>query len=97
MALKSDKAKVRRISATEASRSFARLLDEVETGHRFLVSRRGRNVCVMAPAPAWGRRASECLALLRARAPMLLDDEFAADLLDILAGESLEERPSWDS
>jgi antitoxin (DNA-binding transcriptional repressor) of toxin-antitoxin stability system len=97
MARKSDKRPVKRISATEASRSLSRVFDEVEQGRRFLVHRRGRNVCVMAPPPAHGRRASECLALLRARAPVLLDDDFGNDLLEVLAGESLEDRPSWDS
>lgn len=51
----------------------------------------------MAPPSVTGRRASECLAYLRARAPVLLDGRFGYDLLDILAGEPVEERPSWDS
>jgi len=84
-----------RISATEASRSFSRLLDEVEGGREFLVHRRGRDLCMMAPASVHGRRASECVELLRARSPVLLDDGFGDDLLRVLAEESLEERPSW--
>jgi antitoxin (DNA-binding transcriptional repressor) of toxin-antitoxin stability system len=84
-----------RVSASEASRSFSRLLDEVEAGRRFVVHRRGRDLCTMAPASADGRRASECLELLRARSPVLLDDRFGADLLEVLAEESPEERPSW--
>ncbi len=97
MARKSDKRAVKRVSATEASCSFSRMLDEVERGRRFVVHRRGRNVCVMAPPPSHGRRASECLVLLRARAPVLLDDDFGTDLLEVLAGEGLEDRPSWHS
>ncbi len=98
MSRKSDK-RVRetRVSATEASRCFSRLLDEVECGRRFLVHRRGRDVCVLAPPHAVARRASECLAYLRTRVPVLLDDRFGEDLLDILVGEPVEERPSWDS
>ena len=39
-----------RVSATEASRSFSRILDRVESSRgRFLVHRRGREVCVIAP------------------------------------------------
>ena len=83
------------VSATEASRSFSKLLDEVEAGHRFVVRRRGRDLCLMAPAAAHGRRASESLELLRARSPVLLDDRFGDDLLRVLAEESSEERPSW--
>ncbi len=85
------------MSATEASRSFSRLLDEVEAGRRFLVHRHGRDVCVMAPPPVHGRRASDCLKVLGARSPVLLDDGIGADLLDILAEESVEERPPWGS
>jgi antitoxin (DNA-binding transcriptional repressor) of toxin-antitoxin stability system len=87
----------RRVSATEASRSFSRVLDEIESGRRFLVSRRGQDVCVMAPPPVAGRRASECLAYLRSRSPALLDDRFSDDLLGILREGSVEERAAWGS
>lgn len=86
-----------RISATEASRTFSSLLDRIRGGRRYLVHRRGEDVCVMAPPEVVGRRASECLALLRARAPVLLDGRFGEDLLDIVSGEPVEERPPWDS
>jgi antitoxin (DNA-binding transcriptional repressor) of toxin-antitoxin stability system len=97
MARKSDKRGARRISATEASRSFSSLLDAVEAGRQFLVHRHGRDVCVMAPPAVSGRRASECLAYLRSRSPVVLDGTFGGDLLDVLSGEPAEERPSWDS
>jgi hypothetical protein len=98
MARKSDRERERRLSATEASRSFSKLLDQIESsGRRFLVHRRGRDVCVMAPPAVAGRRASECLAHLRGRSPVLLDDQFEADLLGVLADEDVEERPAWDS
>ena len=98
MARKSDKDREKRVSATEASRSFAKLLDQIESsGRRFLVHRRGRDVCIMAPPSPVGRRASECLAYLRGRSPVVLDDRFGDDLLAILAGEPVEERPSWGS
>ena len=97
MAKKSDKRKERRISATEASRSFSHVLDEVERGQRYLVERHGRDVCVIASPSGSRRRASECLAILRARAPVLLDDGFGADLLQVIAEESAEDRPQWDS
>jgi hypothetical protein len=96
VARKSDK-REKRVSATEASRAFSRMLDEIEAGHRFVVHRRGRDVCWMGPPPVRGRRASECLALLRGRSPVLLDDGFAADLLEVIAREPVEERPKWGS
>lgn len=85
------------MSATEASRSFSRLLDDVEAGRRFVVHRRGRDVCVMGPPSVHGRRASECFEILRARSPVLLDDGFGADLRNVVAEEAVEERPSWGS
>ena len=86
-----------RPAATEASRSFSKFLDDVEAGRRFLIHRRGRDVCVMAPPLVVGRRASECLAYLRGRSSAVLDDRFGEDLLEVLAGEPVEERPSWNS
>lgn len=97
MSDKSDIGPEKRISATEASRSFSRLLDQVEAGRRFLVHRYGRDVCVMRPPSVQGRRASECLEILRARSPVFLDAGFGAGLLEVLAGEEAEERPSWES
>lgn len=96
MVKKSEKT-AERISATEASRSFSRVLDAVKAGRRFVVHRHGQDVCVIAPPRADGRRASDCLALLRVRSPVHLDGGFGADLLDVLAGEAAEERPPWDS
>jgi hypothetical protein len=87
----------RRVSATVASRSFSRLLDEIEAGRQYLVHRRGQDVCVMAPPVPTDRLASECLARLRGRAGVVPDDRFGEDLLNILAGEAVEERPAWDS
>ncbi len=51
----------------------------------------------MAPASSAGRRASECLEILRGRTPVLLDNRFGKDLLEVLRSEPPEERPSWDS
>jgi len=86
-----------RISAGEAGRTFAAILDQIEAGRRFLVYRDGRDVCVMAPLSVERRRASECLAVLRQRAAVRLDDGFSRDLLDALATEPTDERPSWES
>ena len=97
MGSKSDFSRAKKISATEASRLFSDILDQVETGRSFLVERHGREVCLMAPPPTAARRASECLKLLRGRAPVLLDEGFAKDLLDIIAREGPEDRPAWDS
>ncbi|MBA3258607.1 MAG: hypothetical protein H0T68_03960 [Gemmatimonadales bacterium] len=96
MARKSDK-RPKRISATEASRSFSKVLDEVASGRRYLIHRRGHDICAMAPPVVAGRRASECLALLGGRTPVVLNGGFGDDLLSILAEEPPEERPLWGS
>jgi len=85
------------VSATDASRKFSEMLDQVEAGRSFLVERHGRDVCVITRPPVTGRRGEECLAILRGRTPVVLDDRFSKDLLDILAREGVEERPTWDS
>ena len=64
---------------------------------RFLIQRRGEDICMMAPAPVRGRLASECLKLLSARSAVSLDDKFSTDLLQVLAEECVEEKPPWDS
>ena len=97
MRKKSEYTQAEKISATQASRGFSKLLDKVESGGRFLIHRRGRDVSLLAPAPIEGRRASECLALLRGRSAVQLDDRFGADLVNIVSAEPTEERPHWDS
>ena len=87
----------RRVSATQASRAFSRILDVVESGGEILVRRRGRDVCVMALPTGLPRRASACLAALRGRAPVRLDGRFGMDLRAVLAAERVEEPPAWGS
>lgn len=96
VAKKSDKRRPGRISATEASRSFSTVLDEIEQGATILIHRRGRDICLMTSPRTTARKASECVRILRGRAPAVLDDGFASDLLDILAREPIERRP-WGS
>jgi hypothetical protein len=96
MARKSD-SRPRPITATKASRSFASILDQVERGRRFVVRRRGRDVCLMSPPETDPRTGFECLALLRGRARVELDDRFGKDLTEIVTTEPSEDRPSWGS
>lgn len=85
-----------RITATEARRRLSAILDRIEAGESFVVQRRGRDVCVLGPVPVVRRRISECLDLLRDRPPVLLDDRFGSDLLDIISSEVTEDRSPWD-
>lgn len=51
----------------------------------------------MSPPESDPRRGSECLALLRGRARVELDDRFGKDLTEIVTMEPSEDRPSWGS
>jgi len=81
---------VRRLTATEAARQFADLLDQVEhSGETFVVERRGRPVASISPAAvATGRALTDLLAKHPA------DDSWAAELAELRAGLVPQER-SW--
>jgi antitoxin (DNA-binding transcriptional repressor) of toxin-antitoxin stability system len=73
---------VKRITATEASRNFSRILDEAEHDHEtFLVERNGHAVAEIRPAP---RRSTveDLLRILRMPPP---DPDFERDMREILA------------
>ena len=80
---------MRVMTATEASRSFAALLDEVERGQTIVVTRGGRRVAAIGPVSASNGAAVKTLLAGRA-----VDDEFAADVLAARDAVSLE-GPAW--
>jgi prevent-host-death family protein len=73
------------ITATEASRRFAAVLDEAEHGETIVVTRGGRRVAVIGPAPATPGRALR--QMLRRHRP---DEAWEDDLRSLRA--SVEER-----
>lgn len=77
------------ITATEASRSFAALLDEAERGGTTVVTRSGRRIATIGPAPA--ANGTEVLALLKATA---IDEDFAADV-HAAREAAVSEVPAW--
>lgn len=80
---------MRTVSATEASRSFAALLDEAERGGTIVVTRAGRRVATIGPASVGnGAAVAELLA------SAFVDEEFAADVR--AAREALvSQAPVW--
>ena len=80
---------MRTVTATEASRSFAALLDEAERGQTVVVTRGGRRIASIGPATA--SNGAEVLALLASDA---IDEDFAADVLAARDAASLE-GPAW--
>jgi prevent-host-death family protein len=76
------------VSATEAARKFADLLDAVERGEHFTIVRRGKAVAHLEPA-ARGRGLAIKQAM-RAHAP---DAQWAREVDEVRRSLSLEERP----
>jgi prevent-host-death family protein len=77
------------VTATEASRSFAALLDEVERGQTVIVTRGGRRIAVIGPTTAGN--GSEVVALLQSPK---VDEGFAEDVRAIRAAVT-SEAPAW--
>lgn len=80
---------VKTMSATEASRSFAILLDEAERGGTIVVTRGGRRIATIGPATA-----GNGIAVAELLASTDIDEDFAADAL---AARELvvSEAPAW--
>ncbi len=80
---------MRLMTATEASRAFAALLDEAERGETVVITRGGRRIAVIGPATT-----SNGDAFRRLLADTPVDDDFAAD---VLAARSavISEGPAW--
>jgi antitoxin (DNA-binding transcriptional repressor) of toxin-antitoxin stability system len=73
---------MKRISATEASRSFSRVLDEAEHGgESFIIERNGRAVAELRPAP---RRSTVGDLEAFLRDVPLPDPDFRSDMLEII-------------
>ncbi|MEU6778388.1 type II toxin-antitoxin system prevent-host-death family antitoxin [Nonomuraea angiospora] len=80
------------MTATEASRSFAAVLDEAEHGETIVVTRGGKQIAVIGPAPtAPGRMVKAFLA----RSRETLDPDFATDVA--AAREAIDDqmRDTW--
>jgi prevent-host-death family protein len=80
---------VSEITATEAARSFADLLDAVEhRGERFTIVRRGKAIASLEPMNAG--HGADVKALLRRHRP---DPQWSDDLAAIRSVVEIEERP----
>jgi prevent-host-death family protein len=80
---------VSEITATEAARSFADLLDAVEhRGERFTIVRRGKAIATLEPMK--DGHGADVKALLRRHPP---DPQWSKDLADVRSVVEIEERP----
>lgn len=70
---------MRELTASEASRNFSAVLDSVENGETIVVTRAGRRIASIAPAPpATGAALNAVLA--RWQSAPALDDDFAESI-----------------
>jgi antitoxin (DNA-binding transcriptional repressor) of toxin-antitoxin stability system len=89
------------ISADEAAREFAALLDRVKAGAEVVIEDGPTAVAVLkAPAPP-RRTISESIALAEARSKELgyepvMDADFAADLEEIIRNRKPRDTSAWD-
>jgi prevent-host-death family protein len=86
------------MTAAEASRNFSAVLDRAENGETVTLTRHGRTVAVISPAPrrTYGdlRRRLEAD---RAAGNPPLDDDIEHDIVDGLAGATSEWSDPWDA
>ncbi|GGL08180.1 type II toxin-antitoxin system Phd/YefM family antitoxin [Planomonospora parontospora] len=80
------------MSATEASRSFAAVLDEAERGETIVVTRGGRRIAVIGPAPTAPGRMVKALLNRHREA---LDAGFEADVAAVRESSGDEMRATW--
>lgn len=76
------------LTATEASRSFSHVLDEVEHGETIIVTRAGQRVAEIRPAVRGN--GARFLQFLRNNPP---DEEWAADIEGALGEDGIQ--PAW--
>ena len=80
---------MRTITATDASRSFAALLDEAERGQTVVITRGGRRIATLGPASAGNGG-----AVLEMLASASVDQDFADDVRSA-RDAVLSEGPAW--
>lgn len=77
------------MTATEASRSFASVLDEAERGETIVVTRGGRRIAVIGPTSA--SNGADVMRFLKSTA---VDSDFARDVASARESATQDE-PAW--
>lgn len=82
------------MSASEAARRFSAVLDGAEHGETVVITRGGRRVAMIVPAPrANGRAVAKVLARWRGR--LGADEEFAANVVAAGAVSTVLDSDPW--
>lgn len=80
---------MREITASEASRNFSAVLDSVENGEKVVVTRAGRRIAAISPAPAATGAALNAV-LRRWRGIDAIDDAFSENIAAACAAVSTD-------
>lgn len=80
---------MREVTASEASRHFSALLDSVEQGETVVVTRGGRRIAAITPAPAVNGAALNGV-IAKWRGSEALDDVFSESVAGARAAASME-------
>jgi antitoxin (DNA-binding transcriptional repressor) of toxin-antitoxin stability system len=85
------------MTEAELARDLHAVLEQVRQGGEIVVEEGRRRIAVIKPVENPGRSIDECIALLRARgATAEPDEEFAADLEEIIAERKPLDSSLWE-
>jgi antitoxin (DNA-binding transcriptional repressor) of toxin-antitoxin stability system len=85
------------MTEAEVAGDFAAALSKVRQGLEVVVEQDHQAIAVLKPAEPSRRKISECIAMLPADSPAVIDSEFAADVeVAIEAHREPAEPPAWD-
>jgi antitoxin (DNA-binding transcriptional repressor) of toxin-antitoxin stability system len=86
-----------RMTDAEVANNFAAVLEKLRHGAEVVVEQDHRPVAVISPVKGPGRPIDECIALAKAHGSgAKLDEEYAADLGEIIASRRPLDTSVWD-
>lgn len=89
------------ISIAELSENVAGLAERIRSGEEIILEAGSQPIALLAPLPARSRSIEETMAILKARASArgyeaVMDDDFAADVNEIIANRKPLDDSAWD-
>jgi antitoxin (DNA-binding transcriptional repressor) of toxin-antitoxin stability system len=85
------------MTEAEVASDFAAVLERLKQGAEVVVEQDHRPVAVISPVRGPGRPIDECIALAKAHGSgATLDEEYAADLEEIIASRQPLDTSVWD-
>ena len=85
------------MTEAEVASDFAAVLERLKQGAEVVVEQDHRPVAVISPVRGPGRPFDECIALAKAHGSgATLDEEYAADLEEIIASRQPLDTSVWD-